>query len=100
VYRNNERKYILRQAFKGIVPEEILERKDKMGFVTAEERWLKEEGRQWFEQKVNNGALTLGSMVNAKEVSSMMAGMQAGKRVFNFDPWRILCLADWLTKHQ
>jgi asparagine synthase (glutamine-hydrolysing) len=100
VYRNNERKYILRQAFKGIVPNEILERKDKMGFVTAEERWLKEEGRQWFEQKVNNGALTLGSMVNATEVSSMMAAMQAGKRVFNFDPWRILCLADWLTKHQ
>lgn len=100
VYRNNERKYILRESFKGLVPSAILERKDKMGFVSAEERWLKEDGKAWFEQKVNGGALQLSSMVDPQKVSVMMTEMQQGLRSFNFDPWRILCLADWLKSRQ
>ena len=43
VYRRGERKYILRKAFRGLVPDKILDRTDKMGFVSAEERWIKQE---------------------------------------------------------
>ena len=36
-------KYILREAMKGVVPKEILERKrkDKIGFSTPETEWIK-----------------------------------------------------------
>ncbi len=35
-------KRVLRLALKGIVPDEVLERRDKIGFATPEARWLKE----------------------------------------------------------
>jgi asparagine synthase (glutamine-hydrolysing) len=38
---NGWSKYILRQAMKNILPEEILKRKDKIGFATPEKTWLK-----------------------------------------------------------
>lgn len=36
------RKYILRNAMQGIVPDMILQRRDKIGFATAEKNWLNE----------------------------------------------------------
>jgi asparagine synthase (glutamine-hydrolysing) len=37
---NGKTKYIFREALKGITPNEILERKDKIGFTPPEKRWL------------------------------------------------------------
>ncbi len=37
---NGITKYIFREALKGITPEKILERKDKIGFTPPEKRWL------------------------------------------------------------
>lgn len=37
---NGITKYIFREALKGITPNEILERKDKIGFTPPEKRWL------------------------------------------------------------
>lgn len=39
---NGWSKYLLREAVKGIIPEEIRTRKDKIGFATPEYLWLKE----------------------------------------------------------
>ena len=38
---SGDTKYIFREAMKGIVPEEILERTDKIGFSTPEQKWFK-----------------------------------------------------------
>jgi len=35
-------KYVLRRAMRGIVPDEILDRRDKIGFATPEARWFAE----------------------------------------------------------
>jgi asparagine synthase (glutamine-hydrolysing) len=74
VYRNNQRKYILREASRNIVPAEILDRKDKMGFVSAEERWLKVEGRNWFFEKVNDGARQVDLFADPQRIQEMLAG--------------------------
>ncbi|MDP7012122.1 MAG: asparagine synthase-related protein [Verrucomicrobiota bacterium] len=37
-----ETKRVLRCAMKGLLPEPIRTRRDKLGFVTAEEQWMKE----------------------------------------------------------
>jgi asparagine synthase (glutamine-hydrolysing) len=39
----NESKKIMIHSFKDILPEKILNRKDKKGFITPEERWLKQD---------------------------------------------------------
>ncbi len=38
--KNGKRKFILREAMKDLIPEEIYNRFDKMGFVTPQEKWM------------------------------------------------------------
>ena len=40
--RNGQTKWVMRQALKGILPEKILTRQDKIGFATPEETWMKD----------------------------------------------------------
>ena len=39
--RNGETKYILRQVMKGLLPEPIRKRKDKIGFETPQDEWFR-----------------------------------------------------------
>ena len=97
VYRRGERKHILRQAFAGLVPEEVLARRDKMGFVSAEERWLKEEGRGWFEEEARRSAGQLQAIGNQELAESHMRQIVNGDVPFNFMPWRIINFGYWLS---
>lgn len=92
VYKRGERKRILRNAFKGVVPAKILERKDKMGFVSAEERWIKREGEEWFRKEFQEATQLLPQFLNQKDSLQMLTSIQEGKTSFNFDPWRVVCL--------
>ena len=96
VYRRGERKVILRKAFRGRLPDKIIDRRDKMGFVSAEERWLKEEGKKWFEEKVIQASKDNSNTIDEKEAIAYLQDMQVGAVPFNFDPWRILCFDLWL----
>ncbi len=98
VYRQGERKYILRQAFQGIVPDKILQRRDKMGFVSAEERWLKEDGKAWFETMFEAAATPLEGLVRPGQLTPLLKKVQTGDIPFNFDSWRIICLSQWLKQ--
>lgn len=40
--RNGQTKWVMRQALKGILPEKVRNRQDKIGFATPEEIWMKE----------------------------------------------------------
>ncbi|MBX7151260.1 asparagine synthase (glutamine-hydrolyzing) [bacterium] len=42
IHTGGARKYVLRNAMQGIVPDMILQRRDKIGFATAEKNWFKE----------------------------------------------------------
>ena len=53
IIRNGETKYILRQAMKGVLPEAIRTRQDKMGFETPQDQWFRT--KTW--QKVIFGVL-------------------------------------------
>ena len=61
---NGRTKHLLRQALKGHVPDQILQRRDKKGFATAQKHWmqgkLKQEIAQYFEEK---GKTILGPMI-------------------------------------
>src|SRR5439155_25642270 len=40
VYRDGRRKYVLREAMRGLVPDRILNRNDKIGFEPPQASWL------------------------------------------------------------
>ncbi len=96
VYRNGERKYILRQAFKGMVPEKIMQRKDKLGFASAEETWMKGEGADWFSAMVDEAGKHSQGFIKHEEALKYLSQMQRGDEAFNFDPWRMICFYKWL----
>ncbi|MFO0268556.1 MAG: asparagine synthase (glutamine-hydrolyzing), partial [Cyclobacteriaceae bacterium] len=100
IYRRGERKYLLRTAFRGVVPDKILDRKDKMGFVSPEERWFKSNDPDWFRKEMPTNSVALGRLLDIKLAKDHIINMQHGTTSFDFSAWRILCLNRWLTKHQ
>ena len=95
IYKRGVRKVLLRDAMHGILPEAIENRKDKMGFVTPEEVWLKGEGKEWFLNGVEDTLKLLPAMFNETKVREFCANMIGGKMPFDFTIWRILSLGKW-----
>ena len=53
--KNGETKFIFREAMKGILPNEILERQDKLGFATPVNEWIKlPEVSEFIENIINS----------------------------------------------
>lgn len=98
VYSRGVRKAILRDAMKDIIPAAIAERRDKMGFVTPEELWLKGEGRSWFLEGIKETCEKFdGSFINKNEAMQQVMNMMDGKQKFTFVPWRILAFGRWYS---
>ena len=99
IYKRRTRKLVLRDAMHNILPAAIENRKDKMGFVTPEEVWLKGEGREWFLDGIEKACIQFdGHLLNAHEVRRYVAAIIAGKREFDFVPWRIFCFHRWYNQ--
>jgi asparagine synthase (glutamine-hydrolysing) len=46
LWRNGTTKWLLRRAMRGLVPDRVLERRDKIGYETPQDRWFgSEDGR-------------------------------------------------------
>ncbi len=95
VYYRGERKRILRKAFRGKVPDTILDRKDKMGFLSSEEKWVKEEHKEWFMNEITGATMGLENFIEKNATIKMLNEIQEGKTPFNFEPWKIICLNRW-----
>lgn len=91
VYRKGERKYILRKSLQNVVPDKILCRTDKMGFVSAEERWLKEDGREWFETQMEEAVFNGSAFIRKEEMKEFFKSIREGSSSFDFAPWRVVC---------
>ena len=92
--RGLETKYILRQAMKGVLPEEILRRK-KMGFPVPVGRWLRGEYRQVVDEYVTSERAEARGIFNAGYVRELVARHEAGEdhterlwMLINFEIWQ------------
>ncbi|HEY3402077.1 MAG TPA: asparagine synthase (glutamine-hydrolyzing) [Ohtaekwangia sp.] len=99
IFRKGTKKYILRKAFRGHVPDKILDRRDKMGFVSAEERWMKSDGADWFQRQIDQSIQRNPVFFKANETGLFYNQMITGKSAFNFEPWRIICFNAFLKQH-
>ncbi len=95
IYKSGVRKVLLRDAMKGVLPEAIENRKDKMGFVTPEEVWLKGEGKDWFLKGVAETVSMLPSLFDEVKLKRFCDDMTEGKIPFDFTMWRILSFGKW-----
>ncbi|WP_339560284.1 asparagine synthase (glutamine-hydrolyzing) [Pseudomonas sp. EA_65y_Pfl1_P113] len=87
-----ETKHLLRSALRGIVPAEVLERRDKVGFATPEQQWLMGMAdvlRPWLEED-----LGLPFLDQAKLLEHFDA-VVCGHRPYTWQVWRWVNFARW-----
>lgn len=86
-------KHIFRAAMRGIVPDEILDRKDKVGFATPEQAWLKQLGSKVFDWLSAADDLPF---LNAAACRSEVKSIIDGSRPFDFRAWRLVNYCRWV----
>ena len=90
----NQRKIVLREAMRGIVPDVVLGRRDKVAFQPPEKRWLTEAEPVWRRLASHSraeGAELLAPGAALEAIQAFGAGRIAGTTL-----WRVLNLEMWL----
>ncbi len=93
--RGGRTKTLMRGALKGQVADEILQRRDKMGFVTPMHVWMQGELRSEFANAFASSDFRLASLVNPSGAAALLdtsgpwtwAALNAVFRVFILDRW-------------
>ncbi len=92
-------KYIHREALKSIVPKEILERKDKVGFLApGEQFWLRNEMKIFMENLLNSSDFNNRSIYNHKLIKEEYKKYLKGKSTYANTLWQIMALEIWFRK--
>jgi asparagine synthase (glutamine-hydrolysing) len=96
--KNGVTKAVLRRAIKGLVPESIRCRQDKMGFVTPEECWMKTELKQFVLEILSSRSFKSRPYWDADAVAKNYLAFLEGTSAYSFDIWRIICTELWFRK--
>jgi asparagine synthase (glutamine-hydrolysing) len=88
------RKAVFRQAMRGIVPDAVLDRSDKVGFVTPEKQWLLSL-RPWVEKLLSSQAAMHIPAINTKR---MLSEWKGGRGRVDSRVWRWLNTVLWVEK--
>jgi asparagine synthase (glutamine-hydrolysing) len=87
-----ETKKIFREAMRGIVPDDVLDRKDKVGFATPEKEWLLGMAptiRQWLNDSEHIPFLNRLELIKEFEL------IAEGKKPFSWQVWRWVNFVRW-----
>ncbi|MEG3436208.1 asparagine synthase (glutamine-hydrolyzing) [Pannus brasiliensis CCIBt3594] len=99
VDRQSTTKAVFRQAMRGIVPDPILDRRDKIGFATPERDWLTLLN-PWVQEVLNSEYAREIPVINLEVIQQEWQELLEGRGVFNFRVWRWLNLIQWARQYQ
>jgi asparagine synthase (glutamine-hydrolysing) len=92
ISQQGETKSVFRAAMRGIVPDEILNRKDKVGFETPEKAWListSDQIRAWLSVDIAVPFLNQNKIIEEFDL------IVAGKKPFSWQVWRWINFIRW-----
>ncbi|MGE6992002.1 asparagine synthase (glutamine-hydrolyzing) [Pseudomonas sp. NPDC047961] len=90
-----ETKHLLRSALRGIVPDAVLDRRDKIGFATPEQKWLMEMAdtvRLWLKEDLDLPFLDQAKLLEHFEQ------IVTGRRPYSWQVWRWINFAHWYKR--
>jgi len=87
-------KRVLREAMRGILPEPIRARVDKIGFQTAEEAWMR--ANPDLTLAMTRQAIDRSAGILKPACLSLASDMLAGRRPFDYVIWRRLSFGAWM----
>jgi asparagine synthase (glutamine-hydrolysing) len=90
-------KAVFRAAMRGLVPDEILARRDKIAFATPDIAWLSEL-REWAEKILTSDAAAATVALNLAEVRREAERVFSGTAVSGEYLWRCLNLVAWVSE--
>lgn len=88
-------KFILRESLKELIPKKILNRYDKLGFATPQERWFN-ENQILMRKEIEDASNVLKFYIDKKEILNLYdhSNHSRNKHLNLF--WRIICLNHWV----
>jgi asparagine synthase (glutamine-hydrolysing) len=92
-------KRVLREGMRGILPESIRMRMDKMGFVTPEEFWIRNEAPDLFRAELRKAIDGAHGIINGKALD-YLERVISGKGEFSFLLWRMISFGRWMERFQ
>lgn len=96
--RGGVTKYVLRRAIRGLVPDTIRCRMDKMGFVTPEEAWMNDELAPHILDLFSAPEFARRPYWNAEQVLQKYQEFLGGRSEYSTEFWRIACTEIWLRQ--
>jgi len=87
-------KCVLRHAMRGLAPDAILDRRDKIGFATPEQTWL-DALRPWAEDVLDSEAARRIPALDLPTVQREWRRVMAGQKPFDNRCWRWLNVICW-----
>ena len=94
---NGTSKYVFREAMRGIVPDEILDRADKIGFATPEKLWLTKMDL-WVKNILQSSSWI--DIFEHKELEKEWERVVSGEVAFDFKCWRWINLICWIKANE
>ena len=88
-------KKLLVNAMKGVLPEVIRLRADKKGFISPEERWLKEDYTSEYRELMKEAIQNSNGLIKPSALQ-FFDDVVSEKIPFDYTYWRILLFARWL----
>jgi asparagine synthase (glutamine-hydrolysing) len=93
--RNGRSKFILREAMAGVLPDAIRQRTDKMGFVTPQDRWLRETLRPQLEELFSTQAFEQRGYWDPSRLRTAYREYCEGRHQLGASVWRWVGLELW-----
>ena len=91
-------KRALRQAMRGLVPDQVLDRKDKMGFVLSEAQWLLHDVGDAATSLLEDSMSALAGLVEPIALRRDWQAMRQGRRPYDHRMWRVMVAGRWVRR--
>ncbi len=88
-------KRVLRRAMAGIIPEQVCQRRDKLGFATPEEVWFRGPLRKTIEGGVEETLCRYPGLLNSAGTRRLVSDMLDKRRPVDVTLWRIVNVGIW-----
>ena len=93
-FKGGEMKYLLKRTIKDLVPKNIMNRKEKMGFPVPLHLWAKNHAKDFILDTISCQKAKGRNIVNSVYVENMISS----ERPFGRGLWGILCLELWFQQ--
>jgi asparagine synthase (glutamine-hydrolysing) len=99
ISRDGTTKAIFRRAMRGIVPDSILDRRDKIGFATPEKEWLNAVDG-WVQTTLSSDVASSLPFLDLAGIRNQWSEIVSGQRPFDSRVWRWLNVIRWSGEAQ